>query len=41
MTFSITILFPLLAAFLDVLAARSAMTDEMMVAVQKRIKKTK
>ena len=41
MTFSITILFPLLAAFLDVLAARNAMTDEMMVAVQNRIKKTK
>ena len=41
MTFSITILFPLLAAFLDVLAARNAMTDEMMVAMQRRIKKNK
>ena len=39
MTFSITILFPLLAAFLDILAARNAMTDEMMVAVQRRINK--
>lgn len=39
MVFSITALFPLLAAFLDILAARAAMTDEMMVAVQRRIKK--
>lgn len=39
MSFSITALFPLLAAFLDILAARNAMTDEMMVAVQRRIKK--
>ena len=38
MIFSFTALFPLLSAFLDVLAARNIMLDEMMVQTYHRMK---
>lgn len=41
MTFSITILFPLLASFLDIMAARSAMTDQMLMTMNRKIKNKK
>ena len=41
MTFSITMLFPGVAAFLDIIAAKSAMVDEATMAGIKAIKKIK
>lgn len=41
MVFSFTALFPLVGAFLDVLAARSIMLDEMMVQTWNRVHKKK
>lgn len=41
MVFSFTMAFPLIAAILDVMAARNIMLDEMMVQAHSRIKKKK
>jgi hypothetical protein len=41
MTFSVTMLFPLVAAFLDFLAARASLVDEMTIQSIKAIKKNR